>query len=101
MGTSIAELPYPEDTVSAITYGTYVELTLNGISQSFFIGTHRLPGFESINDIEIISADSPLGSVLMGEKEKDTIIWELPNGKKMSAVILVINQTKTKEIYEQ
>lgn len=101
MGSNYNLIQYPDDSIDSITHGSYIEIDLNGKRRSFYIGTHRLPGLETIDGVESISSDSPLGSVLMGSREGDSIEWRLPNGRIMNAIIIIIDQNRMKGYYEQ
>ncbi len=42
-----------------------------------------------------------MGSSLIGKVEGETATWTLPNGEILSAIIIEIDQSKMKGIYEQ
>lgn len=101
LGTAYSEIQYPDENVDYITHGSYVDIELNGKHRSFFIGTHRLPSLEKIDGVENISSASPLGTVLLGRKIGENIAWQLPNGNKMNATIIKVDQNKMRYLHER
>ena len=80
-------IDYQETTNKHITYGSSVVVKMNGTELLFFIGTQKIPGLDNMGNIDIISANSPMGSALIGKIEGEVATWTLPNGKILSAII--------------
>ena len=73
-----------DGTVSA---GTIVTAKVAGREQVFALGGQEIT--EDVPDgVKVFSPDAPLGSALMGHRAGDTVSYEAPNGRTISATIL-------------
>lgn len=73
-----------DGTVSA---GTIVTAKVAGREQVFALGGQEITA-DVPDGVKVFSPDAPLGKALMGHRAGDTVSYEAPNGRKISATIL-------------
>ena len=54
--------------------------------ETFLLGAREMA--DGLEDIEVYSPQSPLGSAIMGFKKGDTVTYEAPNGKELKVEIV-------------
>ncbi len=78
----VGEAPASEGVVEP---GTVVTATIAGDKSVFLIGNREMAGDNS--DLSVYSAQSPLGTAILGLKVGDKASYEAPNGKKIQVSI--------------
>lgn len=73
-----------DGTVSA---GTIVTATIGTKEQTFALGGQEIMA-DVPEGVKVFSPDAPLGRALMGHKAGDTVSYQAPNGKDISATIV-------------
>lgn len=68
-----------------ISPGTVVEAQIMGRDMRFLVGSREIADG---TDIDVFSAESPLGAALMGRKAGDETSYTAPNGKEISVAIV-------------
>lgn len=93
-------IKYPEEESDIISIGTRVELRMRGNEISTLDVMAIAPlGIPEEENIEAISAKSPIGKSLLGTKLGDIIVWAGGNGKQFQAEVISINQVAQKNYY--
>ncbi|AYD90366.1 transcription elongation factor GreA [Actinomyces sp. 2119] len=77
-----------DGTVSA---GTIVSARLAGKDQVFALGGQEITA-DVPDGVKVFSPDAPLGQALMGHRAGDTVSYEAPNGRTISAEILDVRR---------
>jgi transcription elongation factor GreA len=70
-----ARIGQPEDT-DAVRPGLVVELDVDGDDEVFLLGSRE----DSHDELDILSAQSPMGTAILGCKPGDSVTFETPNG---------------------
>lgn len=73
-----------DGTVSA---GTIVTAKIGAKEQTFALGGQEIVA-DVPEGVKVFSPDAPLGRALMGHKAGDTVSYQAPNGKDISATIV-------------
>lgn len=73
-----------DGTVSA---GTIVTAKIGAKEQTFALGGQEIVA-DVPEGVKVFSPDAPLGRALMGHKAGDTVTYQAPNGKDISATIV-------------
>lgn len=73
-----------DGTVSA---GTIVTAKIGAKEQTFALGGQEIVA-DVPQGVKVFSPDAPLGRALMGHKAGDTVTYQAPNGKDISATIV-------------
>ncbi len=68
-----------------VTSGTVVVAEVAGKEMRFLVGSREIA---EGTDIDVFSAQSPLGEALMGKQAGDTTSYEAPNGNKISVKVV-------------
>jgi len=68
-----------------IASGTIVSAEVMGRDMRFLVGSREIADG---TDIDVFSAESPLGAALLGRKAGDETSYEAPNGKQISVKIV-------------
>ncbi|WP_127842767.1 GreA/GreB family elongation factor [Actinomyces wuliandei] len=77
-----------DGTVSA---GTIVSARIAGKDQVFALGGQEITA-DVPDGVKVFSPDAPLGQALMGHRAGDTVSYEAPNGRTISAEILDVQR---------
>lgn len=57
-------------------------------TETFLLGSREVLGLDdAVDDINVFSPQSPLGSAIIGKHEQDAASYETPNGKTMKVLI--------------
>ena len=81
-----SDLPADDDVVSVGKVVTYkFEGDSDDEAETFLLGSREN---EDYVDVEVFSAQAPLGEALLGAKKGDTVAFDAPNGKTLQVVVL-------------
>ncbi|WP_061961685.1 transcription elongation factor GreA [Demequina flava] len=72
---------------SSITSGTVVTAEVAGREMRFLVGSREVAGG---TDIDVFSAQSPLGEALMGKTEGDSTSYTAPNGNDITVKVIKV-----------
>ena len=67
-----------------IQSGTVVEAIVGGRAMRFLVGSREVAGG---TDIDVFSAQSPLGAAVLGKKAGDSVTYTAPNGNAITVEI--------------
>ena len=67
--------------------GSVVTATVGGRPMRFLVGSREVAGG---TDIDVFSAQSPLGEALLGKKVGDTTSYSAPNGNAVTVEVLAV-----------
>ncbi|MCL1800776.1 MAG: transcription elongation factor GreA [Promicromonosporaceae bacterium] len=73
----------PDD--GLVEQGMVVEVELSGKPLKFLLGSREMAG---VTDVNVYSPTSPLGKAVNGQNVGDTVTYETPAGKMLTAKIL-------------
>ena len=94
---------YPEEEDTAVRAGSRVTITTAYGEEVYDVATHRIKGMpqDDDSDVQLVSAQSPLGKVLLGESIGSKISWLSPNGKELGGTIVSIDQVAQRQFYSR
>jgi transcription elongation GreA/GreB family factor len=94
---------YPHAESLTVGYGSRVTLREDDMEETYDIVTHRISGipYEESRVEAVISPAAPLGSALMHAMVGETVIWKTPNGGKLSAELVAIDQVGQEQYYHK
>lgn len=72
---------------SVISSGTVVTAEVAGREMKFLVGSREVAGN---TDLNVFSAQSPLGEALMGKSAGDETSYEAPNGNQISVKVISV-----------
>ncbi|UBH06707.1 transcription elongation factor GreA [Leucobacter sp. Psy1] len=81
----VAEAP---ESRGVVEIGTVITAEILGDQEKFLLGNRELG---EGSDLDVYSAESPLGSAILGLKIGDTTSYEAPNGKKIEVGIVAVD----------
>lgn len=67
--------------------GSVITATVGGRQMRFLVGSREVAGG---TDIDVFSAQSPLGEALLGKKVGDTTSYSAPNGNAITVEVLAV-----------
>jgi len=82
-----AHVGEPSHGDGSVTSGTVVVATVAGRDMRFLVGSREVA---EGTDIDVFSAQSPLGEALMGKKAGDQASYEAPNGNQIAVTIVSV-----------
>ncbi|WP_103063401.1 GreA/GreB family elongation factor [Actinomyces qiguomingii] len=71
----------------SVTAGTIVSAKVAGSEQTFALGGQEITA-DVPDGVKVFSPDAPLGRALMGHRAGDTVSYNAPNGRQITAEIL-------------
>ena len=74
----------PEGESGVVGQGMLVTVDFGGEEMKFLLGSREI----AASDVAVYSANSPLGSAIMGAKVGETVTYKAPNGKEIKVAIL-------------
>ena len=78
--------------------GTQVTVAFDGDTSdtdTFLLGSRELLGLdEAVDDTNVYSPQSPLGSAILGRSKGDSVTYEAPNGKPINVTIVKVEPFK-------
>jgi transcription elongation factor GreA len=91
-----AEIGSADASDGIVKQGLMISCKLNGNDTEFFLGNHEI--FEGTRheqamhdgDLDVYSADSPIGKEIMGRKVGETVSYLAPNGRDITVEITAI-----------
>jgi transcription elongation GreA/GreB family factor len=83
LSKDVPALEYPKEDDPHVQVGSRVRLAMGGFEDEYDIVSHRIPGMQPPQDIELVSVHSPLGRVVLGACVGDQISW--PVGERTIA----------------
>lgn len=72
---------------SRVASGTVVTVHIHGDEETFLLGSREIAGG---SDIDVYSADSPLGQAILGLEAGDTTTFTAPSGAEIAVEIIRI-----------
>lgn len=82
-----AHVGEPAEGDGTVTSGTVVVATVSGRDMRFLVGSREVA---EGTDLDVFSAQSPLGEALMGKKAGDSTSYEAPNGNQIEVTIVSV-----------
>jgi transcription elongation factor GreA len=80
-----ARIGQPEDT-DAVRPGLVVELEVDGDAEVYLLGSRE----DSHDELDILSAQSPMGTAILGCKPGDAVSFETPSGVTVPVTVVAI-----------
>jgi transcription elongation factor GreA len=80
-----ARIGEPQDH-DAVRPGLKVVLDVEGDKETYLVGSRE----DQHDDLEILSAESPMGKAVLGAKVDDTVSFATPNGTEIDVRVLAI-----------
>ena len=81
----VGETPQVEEGV--VAPGTVVTATIAGRDVRFLLGSREVAGSD---DLDVYSAQSPLGSAVDGHRAGESVAYTAPNGREIAVEILAV-----------
>jgi transcription elongation factor GreA len=92
----VGEAPVNADEVAP---GTQVTVAFDGDesdTDTFVLGSRELLGLdEAVDDTNVYSPQSPLGSAILGKKKGDAVTYAAPNGKPINVTVIKVEPFKS------
>lgn len=94
---------YPNQETPEVRYGSRVTIRDDGSEETYDIVTHRISGipYDEMQVEAIVSPAAPLGNALLHSKIGETVFWKIPNGSKLSAELVAIDQVSQAQYYRK
>lgn len=92
-------IKYPAPDSPAVAIGSRVVFATTGWTDTYDLTSHRIPDMPVEEDVELLSAQTPLGSGLIGKEVGDMVSWSAPAGE-LSGTVVSIDQEAQRRFYE-